>query len=192
MNGRKFGPKSFSLLIAALSALASSGAAYAQEPQVGDVQRFPVITLCLRVGSTEKGSKRATYTPPPGWYIRSHSVVVTQVSGITSYSVSTVPAGWAWASQDRLDESYRQLIDLAAKAHEAGLQAKLQMDRDAMVRELRNTSSSHHALVAEVTASGEGYFRSPGSIELTVTAELVYVGPEPRAALGPPARKQKD
>ena len=173
---------------AALTLLLAAATAQAQSPQAGDVQRFPVITLRLRVGSTEKASKRATYTPPPGWHIRSHTVTVAQSLGNTSFSVSTVPAGWAWASRDRLDDSYRQLIDLAAKAHDMGLQGKLELDRDSMTRELQNTSSSHHALVVEVTASGDGWFRSAASIELTVWAELVYVGPEPtRPTLGAPA-----
>jgi hypothetical protein len=175
------------LIVALLIAGPLVGLAEAQHPRAGDVQRLPVINIYLRVSSSEKTSKRATYTPPPGWYIRSHTVTLSQNTGNTSYTVSTVPAGWAWASQERLDESYRQLIDLAAKAHDVGLQAKLEVDRDALVRERGSTSSSHHALVAEVTASGEGLFRSAACIELTITAELVYLGPEhPRATLAPP------
>jgi hypothetical protein len=181
--------------LAALLAMGVSDIAIAQNPQTGDVQRVPVITVYLRVGSTEKASKRATYTPPPGWYIRSHTVTLTQNSGNTSYAVSTVPAGWAWASQERLDDSYHQLIDLAAKAHDLGLQAKLELDRDTLVRERRNTNSSHHALVSEVMASGEGLFRRAACIELIVTAELVYVGPEQqRATLAAPdfSRSRED
>ena len=171
--------------------LAGLAPAQAQHAHAGDVQRVPVITVYLRVSGTDKSSKRATYTPPPGWYIRSHTVTLVQNSGNTSYTVSTVPAGWAWASQERLDDSYRQLIELAARAHDVGLQAKLELDRDALIRERGSTSSSHHALVAEVSASGEGLFRSAACIELTITAELVYLGPErPRATLAAPRFEQ--
>jgi hypothetical protein len=164
-------------LIAAVALLAGlAGAARAQGPRVGDVQRLPVVTLSLQVGSTEQASKSATYTPPPGWYIRSHSVECQQKYGHASYSVSTVPPGWTWASDDRLNESYRQLIEAAGKVHDVGLQARLEQDRDETVRERRNTRVSHHALVVEATARGEGLFRGPSGIQLTVTAELVYVG----------------
>jgi hypothetical protein len=166
-------------LIAALALLAGlAGAAPAQGPRVGDVQRLPVVSLSLQVGSTEQASKSATYTPPPGWYIRSHSVECHQKYGHASYSVSTVPPGWTWASDDRLNESYRQLIEAAGKVHDAGLQARLEQDRNEAVREQRNTSVSHHALVVEATARGEGLFRGSSGIQLTVTAELVYVGTE--------------
>jgi hypothetical protein len=102
--------------------------------------------------------------------------------------VARVPAGWAWASRDRLDDSYRPLIGLAAKAHDLGVQGKLELDRDSMTRQLQNTSFSHHALVVEVTASVDGWFRSAARIELTVWAELVYGGPEAsRPTLGAPA-----
>src|SRR5207342_3003454 len=83
-------------------------------PVAGAIQRLPVITLDLRVGSTEKQSKRATYTPPPGWHVRSHYVVCAQRYGHTSYLVSTVPAGWGWASEERLTEWHRQQTEVAA------------------------------------------------------------------------------
>jgi hypothetical protein len=145
------------------------------------------VTLSVQVGSTEQATKSATYTPPPGWYIRSHSVECLQKYGYASYSVSTVPPGWNWASDDRLNESYRQLIEAAGKVHDAGLQARLELDRDEAVRELRNTSVSHHALVVEATARGEGLFRGPSGIQLAVTAELVYVGSTPPGGVTPAA-----
>ena len=64
-----------------------SGVAEGQTLPLGTVQRLPVITLDLRAGSTEKQSKRVTYTPPPGWYIRCHYVIFTQRHGNTSYLV---------------------------------------------------------------------------------------------------------
>ena len=45
-----------------------------------------------------------------------------------------------------------------------------------MLNELRKGKSSHHALVVEATAKGEGFLRGGGAIQLTVTADLVYVG----------------
>lgn len=42
---------------------------------------------------------------------------------------------------------------------------------------MRQVRSTHHALVVEATARGEGFLRGGGCVELTVTAELVYPGP---------------
>jgi hypothetical protein len=165
------------LRIAALALLSRlSGVVLGQDLPVEAVQRVPVITVGLRVGCTEKKSKRVTYTPPPGWYIRSHTVNFTHRYGNTSCVVSTVPAGWTWASEKNFTESNRHLIDMTLQAHDIGGQGHLQNERDALVHALRTGSSSHHALIVDVTANGEGLFRHGSEIELTVIADLVYVG----------------
>ena len=157
-------------------ALWSPGRAPAQAPRVGEVQRVPVITLSMQVGSTEKEAKQVTYTPPPGWYVRSHSVDCAAKYGNSSFSVSTVPQHWDWSSEEKVTESYRLLIDLAAEAQDAGLRARLAHQRDCVLAGLREARSSHHALMVEATARGEGLLRGGGGLQLTVTAELVYVG----------------
>jgi hypothetical protein len=103
-------------------------------------------------------------------------VVCTHRQGNVSYLVSTVPAGWAWSSEKQLTDSYRKSIEGAAQAYNVGGQGKLQNERDAHVYAVRHTSSSHHALVVDVSAVGEGMFRGASEIQLTVIAELVYVG----------------
>lgn len=157
----------------------STGKVSGQEPALGTVQKLPVISLDLRAGSTEKQSKRGTYTPPPGWYIRSHSVHCTHRQGNTSYVVSTVPAGWNLASENRRTDTNRQLFDVAALVHELGGQGRVENEQDSAAYASRSTNSSHHALIVDVTAVGEGMFRGSSEIELTVIAELVYVGTEP-------------
>jgi hypothetical protein len=145
-------------------------------PQVGEVQTLKVITISMQVGSTEKETKQVTYSPPPGWYVRSHKVECTAKHGNSSFAVTTVPRDWNWLSEEKAMESYKVLIDLAGKCSDAGLQAKFAGERDALLTHLREVHSTHHALVVEATARGEGFLRSNGSLELTVTAEIVYVG----------------
>lgn len=164
----------WSLLVIAV--LATPGWGVTHSPQPGEVQRLTVITISLQVGSTEKESKRVTYTPPPGWYVRSHNVDCTRKTGNSSYTVTTVPRDWGWSSEDRVRESYSTLIDLAGKSGNAGLKAKFAMQRDQTLTELRKVRSTHHALVVDATAKGEGFLRSSGGLELTVTAELVFIG----------------
>jgi hypothetical protein len=159
-----------------VAVLATSGRGANQSPQPGEVQRLTVITISLQVGSTEKESKRVTYTPPPGWYVRSHQVECIRKTGNSSYSITTVPRDWSWSSEDRVRESYSTLIDLAGKSGNAGLKAKFAMQRDQTLTELRKVRSTHHALVVDATAKGEGFLRSSGGLELTVTAELIYLG----------------
>src|SRR6516164_7413061 len=92
-------------LLAAL--LACAATARAQVPHLGDVQRLPVITIALQAGSTGVETKKVTYTPPPGWYVRSHAVVCTARTGNSSYSVNTVPQHWATFNEAKIKESYR-------------------------------------------------------------------------------------
>src|SRR5690242_11853051 len=123
------------LAVAAGLVLAST--TYAQAPRVGDTQCLPVITLSLHVGSTERETKQASYTPPPGWYVRSHQVQVTAKYGNASYTVQTVPQDWAWSSHAALHESDKTRIDLAGKVQNAGVQAKLVRQEDRLLSDPR-------------------------------------------------------
>jgi hypothetical protein len=158
------------------SALVTPGVALARPPRPGDTQRLTVITIALQVGSTEKETRHVTYTPPPGWYVRSHQVDCTRKTGNSSFSVATVPQQWSWVSEEKVKESYRTLIDLAIKAGIRGLQGKLALERQQTLNEIRKVRSTHHALVVDATAKGGGFLRAGGGLELTVTAELVFVG----------------
>jgi hypothetical protein len=150
----------------------------AQAPQVGQVQTLTVITLSMQVGSTDAETKRVAYAPPPGWYVRGHEVRCTKKSGNTSYTVNTVPQDWSYITEEKVHEAYKALLDLVAQAHNAGLRAKVAAEQEQMLNEVRKVRSTHHALVVDVTVRGEGFLRGGGSLELTVTAELVYVGTE--------------
>lgn len=168
--GRRF------LVTVVALALAVSGSAHAQAPRLGEVHCLTVITLSLQVGSTETTTRQVTYTPPPGWYVRSHAVTCTRQYGRSSFSVNTVPRDWNWHSETRVQEVYKARLDLAGKAQNAGIQGKLRCEREERLAESRRVRSSHHALVVEATAKGEGFLRGGGGLQLTVTAELVYVG----------------
>lgn len=157
-------------------ALALAAPARAASPRPGEVQRVTVITVALGAGSTEREAKRVTYTPPPGWYVRGHRVECQEKTGLSSFTVNTVPRDWSFVTEDQVRESYRVMIDAAARGADAGLKAKLAVEREQALSELRRGKSSHHALVVEAVAKGEGLLRGGGKIQLTVTAELVYVG----------------
>jgi hypothetical protein len=166
----------FHLFAVALVALTLTAPLFAQTPRPGEVQRLHAITLSLRAGSTDRESKRVTYTPPPGWYVRSHHIHCAKKTGLSSFSVSTVPQDWGWSSEEKVEESYKALIELAEKAGDQALQAKFVLEQKKAMGELRKVRSTHHALVLDATAKGEGFLRGGGILELTVTAELVFVG----------------
>src|SRR5262245_55674035 len=151
--------------------------AAAPAPRAGEVQWLTVVTIAMQAGSTEKETRQVTYTPPPGWYIRSHRVHCTRRYGNSSFSVSTVPQDWAWPLEGKVGESYKSLIDLAGKSGNAGLKAKYALEREQTLADLHKVRATHHALVVDATAKGEGFLRGGGVLELTVTAELVFVGP---------------
>jgi hypothetical protein len=162
--------------LAATVVTASPGPADAQAPRIGEVRRLTVLTVSMRVGGTEKESRQVVYSPPPGWYVRSHAVDCTAKYGSCTYAVSTLPQDWSWASEDNVRESYKLLIDLAARAGDAGGQGRLAQERERLLAEVRRARSTHHALVVEAAARGEGWLRGGSGLDLTVTAELVYVG----------------
>lgn len=157
-------------------ALVGAGPTAAQSPPVGTVQITRVITISLQVGSTEKESRHVTYSPPPGWYVRSHRVDILAKVGPASYAVNTVPEDWSWLTEDNVRESYRTLLEMAGQARGQQLQSKYALERDALLMELSQVRSAHHALVVDATARGEGFLRRGGRLEMSVVAELVYVG----------------
>jgi hypothetical protein len=162
-------------------------AAHAEPPRVGETQKLTVISISLQAGSTEKETRQVTYTPPPGWYVRSHFVDCAKKTGNSSFTVTTVPQNWAWSSEEKITESYKHLIELAEKVNDRGLHSKFVLEREQLLSELRKVRSSHHTLVVDATARGEGLFRSGGCLQLTVLAELVYAGTDealPRARTG--------
>jgi len=57
-----------------------------------------------------------------------------------------------------------------------GVKAKLAAEQERTLAEVRKATASHHVLMVEATAKGEGFFHGGGSLQLVVTAELVYVG----------------
>jgi hypothetical protein len=164
-----------------LTCLFIPAAATAQHPRPGDVERLTVISLSLQAAGTREEAKRVTYTPPPGWHVRSHEVRCGQRRGATSFTVGTVPADWSSTADERAGESSRRLADVTAEAPGAGARARLRGEAGRERSQSRSEVSSHHALVVEASARGGGLFVGGAALELTVVAELVYVG-EPAAA----------
>ena len=164
------------ILVAVALSLVVGRGVRAGEPSPGTVKTLPVVSVALEVGSTEKQTRRVVYAPPPGWYVRSHRVVCTKKHGLSSYTVNTVPAGWGWSSDEEATEASKARAAVAGAVHEVrfGGQAGVETDQSAAGRQ--NVSASHHALVVEVLARGAGFLRGGAGVELTVQAELVYLG----------------
>lgn len=167
------------MILAAVVLWNLAGLAHAQTPPIGTVQKLKAITFSLQVGNTDKETKRVTYTPPPGWYVRTHWVEVAARQGNVSYSVSTIPPQWSYSADERVDESTRLALDAALQAREVGAQAKAKQHRAYKVAGQQSVRSTHHALVLDVVAKGEGYFKGGAAVDLTVNAELIYLGHDP-------------
>jgi len=179
---------------AALVAMSIAGRVAAQTARPGEVQRLTAITISMQVGSTEKETKRVTYTPPPGWYVRSHQVHCKKKFGNSSFTVTTVPRDWGFTSEEKANESYKTLVDLAGQSGHTGLKGRFALEQEQSSADRSQVHSTHHALVADATAKGEGFLRGGGGIELTVTAELVFVGVEERTdkVVPEPAARKTD
>jgi hypothetical protein len=164
------------LFLLSLVASASGDEQKCPVPRCGQIKSIPVITISLAVGSTGKEAKRVTYAPPPGWYVRAHRVEIKERTGLASFTVNTLPQNWSYLSEDQVRETYKGLLELAAKAQNIALGTKLAAEEERTMAEVRKARSSHHALVVEATVKGEGLFRSGGSLYMTVIADLVFVG----------------
>lgn len=171
-NSRFLGP--LACLALAFSAVPTRSA---DPPPVGTAQVLPALSISMAVGSTGRDSKWAVYSPPPGWYVRSHYVTVSNRTGYVTYTVSTVPTGWQWKSDEQAATTGR-----AAGSFGVVVPAVLPVggqaagERDAAALDRHANSSSHHMLVVEVTARGAGFLQGGSTIELTVYADMVYLG----------------
>lgn len=157
-----------------------SGAASAREPVPGEVRTCQVVSVALSVGSLEKDGKRIVYAPPPGWYIRSHTVECKTKVGSASYAVNTVPADFSWDTTEKSWDETR--VRASASASAKGAAQPVQVSGTYRVEkvsgEQTRRTASHHALVVEAVARGGGVLGSGAELDLTVTADLVYVGAE--------------
>jgi hypothetical protein len=148
----------------------------ASPPPRGTVQTLPVLSVSLSVGSTGHETKRAVYAPPPGWHVRSHRVVVASKYGTVTYAVSTVPAGWDWKADEQAASAGKSSAGGAVSAYKFSGGGQLATSRDANATDHQAVASSHHLLVIDVTARGGGFLQSGSGVELTVLAEMVYLG----------------
>jgi hypothetical protein len=154
-------------------------AARADGPPAGTVRTLPVVSVSLAVGSLDRESKRVVYAPPPGWYVRSHRVVSGNKHGVVTYTVNTVPAGWNWLSDERSRKASRSSAEAMVSTLQSWAGGKAALASDATSTGRQANASSHHVLVVDVSARGEGFFGGGGGVELTVYAEMVYLGDEP-------------
>ncbi len=145
-------------------------------PAIGTTQTLPVLSLSLAVGGTGRESQRAVYSPPPGWYVRSHRVVATNRYGTVTFAVSTVPAGWDWRSDEQAAFAGKSSASGAVSAYKIAGGGQLASARDATTTDHRTVASSHHILVLDATARGSGFLQSGSGADLTVVAELVFLG----------------
>jgi hypothetical protein len=163
-------------LAVALSAPVAAHAAPPEQPPVGTVQTLPVLSVSIAVGSTGRETKRAVYAPPPGWYVRSHRVASTNRYGMVTYTVSTVPAKWDWKADEQTGSIARSIAAGTASVYKFSGGGQLATLHEANATDHQAFTSSHHMLVFEVEARGGGFLQSGSGAELTVYAEMVYLG----------------
>lgn len=158
-------------------------AADTRPPAVGTTQTLPVVSVSISVGSSGAETKRVVYAPPPGWYVRSHRVVTADKRGSVSYTVSTVPAGWAWRAEEQTTAEAKAAASAAVTAYKVSGGGQAATATATAATEVQANASSHHLLVVDVSARGCGLWKGDSGVELTVVAELVYLGT-------PPAKKE--
>lgn len=148
----------------------------ADDPWVGSTQTLPVVSISISVGNSATESKRVIYAPPPGWYVRSHRVVTAKKRGSVSYTVNTVPAGLAWRAEEQTSVEGKSNAAATLTAYKVSAGGQAALANSAGTTELQSNASSHHLLVVDVSAHGMGMWKGESGVELTVMAELVYLG----------------
>ena len=150
--------------------------AAAADPTVGTTLTIPVASVAVSADGSGREAKRVVYAPPPGWYVRSHRVVVTRKEGAVSYAVNTVPAGWAWRAEEQAAMEARGSGSATVTAYKVSAGGQAAGSHGSAASESQATASSHHVLIVEAVARGPGLWRGASEIELTVVADLVYLG----------------
>ena len=119
-----------------------------------------VATSVQVVPSKAQVSARSC-APPPGWYIRSHSIVCTKKEGLASYTVTTVPAHWVSTAEETSSSIGKATgdVDAALNAFKT-VKAKISGSKEQAATEKQSQSFSHHALVVEAVVQGGGWLRS--------------------------------
>lgn len=145
-------------------------------PKTGTLRTLPVLSVSLSVSSTGRESKRAVYSPPPGWYVRSHRVQVANRYGTVNYAVSTVPAGFDWRTDEQSVSAGKSSTTGAVSAYKVSGGGQLATAKDTNATDHQTVATSHHVLVIDVTARGSGFLQSGSGVDLTVVAEMVYLG----------------
>lgn len=162
--------------LVALAVLFPSLSRAADAPPAGTTLTLPVISVSVSAGGSARESRRAVYAPPPGWYVRSHRVEVARRYGAATYAVSTVPAGWAWKLDEQTTTADRSAAAAAVTAYKVSGGGQASAAQATATAGHQENASSHHVLVVDVAARGAGLWQGGGGIELTVVAELVYLG----------------
>ena len=145
-------------------------------PPPGTTMTLPVLSVSISVGGSGREVKRAVYAPPPGWYVRSHRVITTQKTGSVTYAVNTVPAGWAWRAEELSSATDRASGSATLAAYKVSAGGQGVLEQFGTTSGLQANASSHHLLVVDVAARGPGLWRGESGVELTVVADLVYLG----------------
>lgn len=162
--------------LAALTVLLCPPTRAADGPPIGTTLTMPVASAAVSASGTGRESRRVVYAPPPGWYVRSHRVVTSYRVGSVAYSVSTVPAGWAWRAEEQTATEGKSAAAGTLSAYKVSAGGQASAEQSASSSDIQATAASHHALVIDVSARGPGLWRGESGLELTVVAELVYVG----------------
>lgn len=134
--------------------------AFGQQPKVerGCEQReVQAISISLKTGWRGKKEVNETYGPPPGFVIVEHRVDLKKKDGNVNYSVSILPDKFTGITAQEVKTAYSTLADTAAKLHLVEYQAKLNLEKQDLLKrfEMKSVSSGVIAVKASIDGSGE-------------------------------------
>jgi len=129
------------------------------------------------------GNGSAIYQPIPGWGIL-QTKVITHTSVNASQAVSVIAAGGHFISRVDIDMAYSLVIDIAYKEGKDDVALNLKQQWSKHVREVYEWESNKNTIQAVVhcEAHGDCANQMGGSINISVEADLIYIG-EPNAGI---------
>lgn len=118
-------------------------------------------------------------TPPPGYVIVNHRVHVNSNNN-GGHDVTRIAAGQTFDYQRRVQRAYDYALDLAGKAGDKSVQAKIRQDMSLAASEAESFGSSHQMVRLQVSASKHGSFfdRKRGWIDARVELLTKCIAPE--------------
>ncbi len=156
---------------------------------IGSTERVTAISR-LSVTASWSGTNprtevsNAIYNPPPGWVIKQTETIVHS-SNNGNRQVSVIGGGLNLVTEETFNEVYSAAEKYAAEKNDEKLKLAISEKRKYHKDQLLKYSANLNTITAQVRATAHGSFmdRKRGWEDISVIAELIYLGSSDKSSV---------